>query len=80
MKRCKERCLEDAFQLLKKIPDVHLSSLEEEQVLLLVRLLLSMQLEMANSSVACLKLDKVRPGSAVTLCDAAAKRFRIEIE
>uniref|UniRef100_A0A8C5ALD0 Thyroid adenoma-associated protein homolog n=1 Tax=Gadus morhua TaxID=8049 RepID=A0A8C5ALD0_GADMO len=59
VKRCKERCLEDAFQLLKKIPDAHLSSLEEEQLLLLVRLLLSMQLEMVNSSIACRKLDKI---------------------
>ncbi|CAL8343007.1 unnamed protein product [Lota lota] len=65
VKRCKERCLEDAFQLLKKIPDAHLCSLEEKHLLLLVRLLISMQLEMVNSSIACRKLDQVSPSAAL---------------
>ncbi|KAJ3604719.1 hypothetical protein NHX12_029458 [Muraenolepis orangiensis] len=59
VKRCKERCLEDASQLLKKVPEAELCSLEEEHLLLLVRLLIAMQVEMVNISIACRKLDQM---------------------
>ncbi|KAK0150982.1 Thyroid adenoma-associated [Merluccius polli] len=59
VKRCKERCLEEASQLLKKIPGSRLCGLEEQHLLLLVRLLLAMQLDMANISIACRKLDQM---------------------
>lgn len=61
VKRWKERNLEDAAQVLRKIPEPQLRSLGEDHLLLLVRLLLHMQLEMANISIACRKLDQVSP-------------------
>uniref|UniRef100_UPI003AAEFBF2 tRNA (32-2'-O)-methyltransferase regulator THADA n=1 Tax=Centroberyx gerrardi TaxID=166262 RepID=UPI003AAEFBF2 len=59
VKRCKERCLEEAAQLLRKIPGAQLHILEERHLLLLVRLLISMQLQMVNISTASRKLDQM---------------------
>ncbi|XP_053277676.1 thyroid adenoma-associated protein homolog [Pleuronectes platessa] len=58
VKRCKERCLEEAAQLLRA-PEVQLGGLEERHLLLLVKLLLSMQLQTANISSACRKVDQM---------------------
>lgn len=60
-KRCKERCLEEANQLLRQLPDESLRGLEENHLLLLVRLLLSMQLHTVCISTACRKADQVSP-------------------
>ena len=60
VKRCKERCLEEAAQLLRA-PEAQLGGLEEGHLLLLVKLLLSMQLQTANISSACRKVDQVSP-------------------
>ncbi|KAM3867515.1 tRNA (32-2'-O)-methyltransferase regulator THADA [Diretmus argenteus] len=59
VKRCKERCLEEAVQLLRQIPGPQLHSLGERYLLLLVRLLISLQLQMVNSSTASRKLDQM---------------------
>ncbi|XP_034548017.1 thyroid adenoma-associated protein homolog isoform X2 [Notolabrus celidotus] len=59
IKRCKERCLEEAVQLLRHISEEQLHALEESQLQLLVRLLLSLQLEMINISTACRKVDQM---------------------
>ncbi|KAF3850829.1 hypothetical protein F7725_012601 [Dissostichus mawsoni] len=59
VKRCKERCLEEALQLLRRISEDQLGVLEESHILLLVRLLISMQLKMVNISTACRKVDQV---------------------
>uniref|UniRef100_A0A3P9QEL2 Si:ch211-225b11.4 n=1 Tax=Poecilia reticulata TaxID=8081 RepID=A0A3P9QEL2_POERE len=59
VKRSKERSLEEAAQLLRQIPEAQLRGLEEEHLLLLVRLLLSLQLEMVSISTACRKVDQV---------------------
>ncbi|KAM7416659.1 hypothetical protein PAMA_018626 [Pampus argenteus] len=59
VKRCKERCLEEAVQLLRKISETHLHSLEENHLLLLVRLLISLQLQMVGISTACRKVDQM---------------------
>ncbi len=61
VKRCKERCLEEAAQLLRRLPEEQLGVLEESRLLLLVRLLLSLQLQMVNISTACRKVDQVGP-------------------
>ncbi|XP_056276061.1 thyroid adenoma-associated protein homolog isoform X3 [Pseudoliparis swirei] len=58
-KRCKERCLEEAVQLLRLISEAQLHVLEESHLLLLVRLLIAMQLQMANISTACRKVDQM---------------------
>ncbi|XP_054466849.1 thyroid adenoma-associated protein homolog [Anoplopoma fimbria] len=58
-KRCKERCLEEAVQLLRQIPEAQLHDLEDSHLLLLVRLLISMQLQMVNISAACRKVDQM---------------------
>ncbi|XP_034452342.1 thyroid adenoma-associated protein homolog isoform X1 [Hippoglossus hippoglossus] len=58
VKRCKERCLEEAAQLLRA-PEAQLGGLEESHLLLLVKLLLSMQLQTANISSACRKVDQM---------------------
>ncbi|XP_036383176.1 thyroid adenoma-associated protein homolog [Megalops cyprinoides] len=58
-KRCKERCVEEASQLLKRVKDKHLQALEIEYVLPLVQLLIAMQLEMQHISTACRKLDQM---------------------
>ncbi|KAA8592239.1 hypothetical protein FQN60_017694 [Etheostoma spectabile] len=59
VKRCKERCLEEAVQLLRQISEAQLHVLEESRFLLLVRLLISMQLQMPNISTACRKVDQM---------------------
>ncbi|KAM3611107.1 uncharacterized protein V6R79_013523 [Siganus canaliculatus] len=59
VKRCKERCLEEAVQLLRQIPESQLRGLEENHLLLLVRLLLSMQMQMVSISTACRKVDQM---------------------
>ncbi|XP_043966985.1 thyroid adenoma-associated protein homolog isoform X3 [Gambusia affinis] len=59
VKRSTERSLEEAAQLLRQIPESQLRGLEEEQLLLLVRLLLSLQLEMVSISTACRKVDQM---------------------
>ncbi|XP_074494084.1 tRNA (32-2'-O)-methyltransferase regulator THADA isoform X3 [Sebastes fasciatus] len=59
VKRCKERCLEEAVQLLRQISEAQLHGLEEKHLLLLVRLLISLQLQMANISTACRKVDQM---------------------
>uniref|UniRef100_A0A667ZTH9 Si:ch211-225b11.4 n=1 Tax=Myripristis murdjan TaxID=586833 RepID=A0A667ZTH9_9TELE len=59
VKRCKERCLEEAAQLLRKIPETQLHNLEERHLLLLVRLLISLQLQMVHISTASCKLDQM---------------------
>ncbi|KAM7018971.1 tRNA (32-2'-O)-methyltransferase regulator THADA [Tautogolabrus adspersus] len=60
VKRCKERCLEEAVQLLRHISEEQLHLLEDEShLLLLVRLLLSLQLQMVNISTACRKVDQM---------------------
>lgn len=59
VKRCKERCLEEAFQLLRHISEEQLRDLEGNHLLLLVKLLLSLQLQMVNICTACRKVDQV---------------------
>ncbi|XP_059193716.1 thyroid adenoma-associated protein homolog [Centropristis striata] len=59
VKRCKERCLEEAFQLLKQISEAQLHVLEENHLLLLVRLLISLQLQMVSISTAFRKVDQM---------------------
>ncbi|KAM6930999.1 tRNA (32-2'-O)-methyltransferase regulator THADA [Xenentodon cancila] len=59
VKRCKERCLDEAAQLLRRIPEAQLRALGDRYVLLLVRLLLSLQLNMASCSTACRKVDQM---------------------
>ncbi|XP_076007217.1 uncharacterized protein LOC143001471 [Genypterus blacodes] len=54
-KRIKERCLDEAVQLLRQIPDV----LEEHYLLLVVRVLISLQLQMVSISTASRKLDQM---------------------
>lgn len=61
VKRCKERCLEEANQLLRQVPDASLRALEERHLLPLVRLLLCMQLHTVSISTACRKVDQVSP-------------------
>lgn len=58
-KRCKERRLEEAAQLLRRISDAQLEVLEESRLLLLVRLLVSMQMQVSNISTAFRKMDQV---------------------
>uniref|UniRef100_A0A1A7Z6S5 Uncharacterized protein n=1 Tax=Iconisemion striatum TaxID=60296 RepID=A0A1A7Z6S5_9TELE len=59
VKRCKERCLEEAVQLLRQTSVAQLRGLEEKHLLLLVRLLISLQLEMVSISTACRKVDQM---------------------
>ncbi|XP_012718940.2 thyroid adenoma-associated protein homolog [Fundulus heteroclitus] len=59
IKRSKERSLDEAVQLLRRISEAQLRGLEEERLLLLVRLLLSLQLEMVSISTACRKVDQM---------------------
>lgn len=58
IKRCKERSLEEAGQLLRKIPVKQLQCLEERLLLPLIRLLVAMQMQMFN--IASRKLDQVQ--------------------
>ncbi|XP_061585131.1 tRNA (32-2'-O)-methyltransferase regulator THADA [Cololabis saira] len=59
VKRCKERCLDEAVQLLRQIPELQLRGLGDTYLLLLVRLLLSLQLKMASLSTPCRKVDQM---------------------
>lgn len=59
VKRCKERCLEEAVQLLRQLSEAQLSGLENDHLTLLVRLLISTQLQMVGISTACRKVDQV---------------------
>ncbi|XP_068167990.1 tRNA (32-2'-O)-methyltransferase regulator THADA [Antennarius striatus] len=59
VKRCQERRLEEAAQLLTRIPEAELRALEETRLLLLVRLLLSMQLHMVRISTGFRKVDQM---------------------
>uniref|UniRef100_A0A3B4ZZQ2 Thyroid adenoma-associated protein homolog n=1 Tax=Stegastes partitus TaxID=144197 RepID=A0A3B4ZZQ2_9TELE len=59
VKRSKERCLEEAVQLLRQISEDQLRAFEDQHFLLLVRLLLSMQLQMVSISSACRKVDQM---------------------
>lgn len=72
MKRTKERSLEEGVQLLRQVSEAQLRGLEESHFLLLVRLLLSMQLQMANISTACRKVDQV--SSTVSVSSYNAQR------
>ncbi|XP_061762555.1 tRNA (32-2'-O)-methyltransferase regulator THADA [Nerophis ophidion] len=56
VKRSKERRLEEAAQILKK---VKLDVLERDHLHLLVRLLISLQLQMVHISTACRKVDQM---------------------
>lgn len=60
VKRSKERCLDEAIQLLKQASEAELG-VDDGQLLLLVRLLLSLQLQAASISTACRKVDQVKP-------------------
>lgn len=60
VKRSKERCLDEAIQLLKQTPEAELRGIDERQLLLLVRLLLSLQLQAVSISTACRKVDQVK--------------------
>ncbi|XP_077600767.1 tRNA (32-2'-O)-methyltransferase regulator THADA-like isoform X1 [Stigmatopora nigra] len=56
VKRSKERSLEDAVHLLKTLT---LQDLEKDHFQLLVRLVITLQLQMAHISTACRKVDKM---------------------
>lgn len=58
-KRSKEKCLEEAVQLLKRVSDEQLVGLEESLLLMLVRLLISLQLQTVSISTACGKVDEM---------------------
>ncbi|XP_072289759.1 tRNA (32-2'-O)-methyltransferase regulator THADA [Eucyclogobius newberryi] len=60
VKRSKERCLEEAVQLLKSISNTHLLfDLEERHLLLMIQVLISLQLETVGISTACGKVDQM---------------------
>ncbi|XP_034152617.1 thyroid adenoma-associated protein homolog isoform X2 [Esox lucius] len=59
IKRCKERSLDEASQLLRKISEKQLQCLEEKHLLPLIRLLVAMQIQMFNMSIASRKLDQM---------------------
>ncbi|KAJ8415282.1 hypothetical protein AAFF_G00422620 [Aldrovandia affinis] len=59
VKRSKERSIEEASQLLKKVQQQQLRVLQIKYILPLVRLLIAMQLEMPHISTACRKLDQM---------------------
>lgn len=65
VKRIKERCLDEAIQLLKQTPEAELRGIDEGQLLLLVRLLLSLQLQAVSISTACRKVDQVKTQECV---------------
>ncbi|XP_058231705.1 thyroid adenoma-associated protein homolog isoform X2 [Hemibagrus wyckioides] len=59
-KRVKERSLEEALQILRKVPPPLLQPLKSEQHRRLVQLLLSSQIDAVNTSAsACRKLDQM---------------------
>ncbi|XP_053726379.1 thyroid adenoma-associated protein homolog isoform X1 [Synchiropus splendidus] len=59
VKRSKEKFLDEAVQMLRKVPQAELASLEAGHLQQMVRLLLSLQLQMANISTACRKVDQL---------------------
>ncbi|XP_041856056.1 thyroid adenoma-associated protein homolog isoform X2 [Melanotaenia boesemani] len=59
VKRYKERCLEEGVQLLRQLSEPQLRGLDDKHLLLLVRLLISLQLQMVNISTACRKVDQM---------------------
>lgn len=77
VKRCKERCLEEAVQLLRHTPEPQLQVLQDTHLLQqLVRLLISLQLQMVHISTACRKVDQVSPAAGlltVTGCRTTIK-------
>lgn len=75
VKRSKERCLEEGIQLLRQISEAQLGGLEESLLLLLVRLLLSMQLQMVDNSTACRKVDQVGPRVSLSYCKMLKAQF-----
>ncbi|XP_035236256.1 LOW QUALITY PROTEIN: thyroid adenoma-associated protein homolog [Anguilla anguilla] len=58
-KRSKERSLEEASQLLRRVQAKRLRALEVKCILPFARLLISMQLDMSHISTACRKLDQM---------------------
>ncbi|KAJ8263675.1 hypothetical protein COCON_G00161320 [Conger conger] len=58
-KRAKERCLDEASQLLKGVQTKPLQALEINRIVPFVRLLIAMQLDMLHISTACRKLDQM---------------------
>lgn len=58
-KRSRERSLEEASQILQKIPKEALHSLQSAALCQLVQLLLALQLEAVTVSSACRKLNQV---------------------
>lgn len=59
VKRCKERNLEEASQLLRRISKNLLESLEIKYMLPLIQLIITMQLETLQVSTVFRKLDQV---------------------
>uniref|UniRef100_A0A3P9L1H1 Si:ch211-225b11.4 n=1 Tax=Oryzias latipes TaxID=8090 RepID=A0A3P9L1H1_ORYLA len=68
VKRCKERCLDEAIQILKQISEEQLRGLQSEHLQLLVRLLISLQVQMVNISTACRKVDQVPSQGDLQTC------------
>lgn len=58
-KRSRERSLEEALQILQKIPKEALHSLQSAALHQFAQLLLALQLEAVTISSACRKLDQV---------------------
>ncbi|XP_067262845.1 tRNA (32-2'-O)-methyltransferase regulator THADA isoform X2 [Chanodichthys erythropterus] len=58
-KRSRERSLEEASQILQKIPKEALNSLQSASLCQLAQLLLALQLEAVTISSACRKLDQI---------------------
>ncbi|KAK7934127.1 hypothetical protein WMY93_005023 [Mugilogobius chulae] len=60
VKRSKERSLDEAVQLLKRLSRTHLLfDFEESHLLLLIQVLISLQLETIGISTACRKVDQM---------------------
>ncbi|KAM4576646.1 tRNA (32-2'-O)-methyltransferase regulator THADA isoform 1-T1 [Odontesthes bonariensis] len=59
VKRCKERSLEEAAQLLRQLSEAQLRSFDDQHLLLHVRVLISLQLQMVGISTACRKVDQM---------------------
>ncbi|XP_067295363.1 tRNA (32-2'-O)-methyltransferase regulator THADA isoform X1 [Pseudorasbora parva] len=58
-KRSRERCLEEASQILQKIPKEALHSLQSAALYQFAQLLLALQLEAVTISSVCRKLDQI---------------------
>ncbi|XP_066509917.1 tRNA (32-2'-O)-methyltransferase regulator THADA-like [Hoplias malabaricus] len=59
VRRSKERCLEEACQILKNFPSPLMLSLQQHHRLSLVQLLLALQMDTASTASACRKIDKM---------------------